>query len=100
MQSLTTFDNTNQPLPDFWILLRTVLERIRSWYMHRIRSSTEEAAAARDADILPLGPEQVFANGNKPLASAEAVLSPVTEPCGNGQNDERSRKSVSGIQFV
>ena len=77
MQSLTTFDNTSQPLPDFWILLKTLLERIWSWYMHRIRSSTEEAASARDADILPLGPEQVFANGNEALASAEVVPSPV-----------------------
>ena len=75
MQSLTAFDNANQPLPDFWILLKTLLERIRSWYMHRIQSSTEEAAATRDADIVPLGPEQVFANGDEALAFAEAILS-------------------------
>ena len=80
MHSLTTFDNTSQPLPDFWILLKTLLERIRSWYMHKIQSSTEEVATARDADILPLGPgirQQVLANGYEALGSAEAVLSPI-----------------------
>ena len=80
MQSLTTFDNTSQPLPDFWILLKTLLERIRSWYMHKIRSSTGESAAARDTDILPLGPairQQVFTNGYEASNSAEGVLSPI-----------------------
>ena len=80
MHSLTTFDNTSQPLPDFWVLLKTLLERIRSWYMYKIRSSTEEAATARDADILPHGPairQQVSANGYEALESDEAVLSPI-----------------------
>lgn len=82
MHSLTTFDNTSQPLPDFWILLKRLFERIRSWYMHKMRSSTEEAATARDADILPLGPairQQIFANGYDVLESADAVLSPIPE---------------------
>ena len=80
MQSLTTFDNTSQPLPDFWISVKMLLERIRSWYMHKIRSSTGEAATARDTDVLPLGPvlrQQVSANGYEALESAEAVLSPI-----------------------
>lgn len=80
MQSLTTFDNTSQPLPDFWILLKTLLERIRSWYMQKIQSSTEGAATARDVDALPLGPaigQQVSANRYEALESAEAVPSPV-----------------------
>ena len=79
MQSLTTFDRTSQPLPDFWILLKTLLDRIRSWYIHKIRSSTEEAATVRDADVLPLGPDirqQVFANAYEPVESAECILSP------------------------
>ena len=80
IQSLTTFDKTSQPLPDFWILLKTLLDRIRSWYIHKIRSSTEEAAITRDGDILPLGPairQQVSANGYESLDSAKAVLSPL-----------------------
>ena len=80
MHSLTTFDKTSQPLPDFWVLLKTLLERIRSWYMYRIRSSTEEAATARNADILPHGPairQQVSTNGYEALESDEAVLSPI-----------------------
>ena len=66
MQSLTTFDNTRQPIPDFWISMKTLLERMRSWYTHKIRLSTEEAATARDVDTLPLGPtirQQVSTNG-------------------------------------
>ena len=66
MQSLTTFDSTTQPLPDFWILLKRLLERIRSWYMQKIRWSTEESVTDRDADILPLGSpirQQVSTNG-------------------------------------
>ena len=78
MQSLTTFDTTSQPLPDFWILLKTLLDRIRCWYIHKIRLSTEEAATARDADILPPGPgtrQQIFANSDEAVESAEDTLS-------------------------
>ena len=66
MQSLTTFDNTRQPLPDFWILMKTLLERMRSWYTHKIRLSTDETAIARDTDTLPLWPDirqQISTNG-------------------------------------
>ncbi len=48
--------------------------------MHKIRSSTGEAATATDADILPPGQairQQVFANGYEVPESAEAVLSPI-----------------------
>ena len=80
LQSLTTFDKTSQPLPDFWIVLKTLLDRIRSWYIHKIRSSTEGATTATDADILPLGPatrQQVFANGYEAVESAEDILSTI-----------------------
>lgn len=56
MQSLTTFDKTRQPLLDPWVLLKTILERIQSWYTHKIRLSTEEGATARDTETLPLAP--------------------------------------------
>ena len=82
MQSLTTFDDTRQPLPDFWILMKTLLERMRSWYTHKIRLSTEEAATARDTDTLPLGPairQQVSTNGYEAQDFAVAATPKFTE---------------------
>ena len=56
MQSLTTFDKTRQPHLDSWVLLKQILERISSWYTHKIRLSTEEAATTKDTETLPLAP--------------------------------------------
>ena len=79
MQSLTTFDKTSQRLGDIWILLNGLLERIRSWYMHRIRLSPEEVATAKDTDALPHGPAirlQVSTNGYE---AQDSVVAPTTE---------------------
>lgn len=82
MQSLTTFDDTRQPLPDFWILMKTLLERMRSWYTHEIRLSTEEAATAINTDALPLEPAirpQVFTNGYEAQDPAVAPMTKFAE---------------------
>lgn len=80
MQLLTTSDRTRQPHADFWSLLKTLLERIRGWHMHKIRSSAEGAVTARITDNLPLSSairQQVSANGGGALESAEIVPSEV-----------------------
>ena len=82
MQSLTTFDKTSQRLGDIWILLKGLLERIQSWYMHRIRLSPEEVATAKDTDALPHGPAirpQVSTNGYEAQDSAVAPTAKFTE---------------------
>ena len=82
MQSLTTFDKTSQRLGDIWILLKGLLECIRSWYMHRIRLSPEEVATAKDTNALPHGPAikpQVSTNGYEAQDSAVAPTAEFTE---------------------
>ena len=76
VQSLTMFDKRSQRLGDIWILLKGLLERIRSWYTDRIRLSPEEVATAKDTDVLPLGPAmrpQVATNGYEAQNSAVAA---------------------------
>ena len=76
VQSLTMFDKRSQRLGDIWILLKGLLERIRSWYTGRIRLSPEEVATAKDTDVLPLGPAmrpQVATNGYEAQNSAVAA---------------------------
>ena len=70
MQSLTMCDRTSQRLGDFWSLLKTLLERVRSWYTHRIQLSPEEVPTAKDTDALP----RVSANGYEAQDSARAPI--------------------------
>ena len=76
MQSLTTYEKSLR-LGDFWILMQRILERVRSWYTHKIRLSTGETTTARDTGTLPLGPDirpQVSTNGYEAQESAVAPI--------------------------
>ena len=91
MQLLTTTNKISQPRTDFWTLLKTLMERIWSWY--RIRSSTEGAAIARATRVLPLGSairQQMSANGGGALESAETALSEVCAKMDEMMNDFES----------
>jgi hypothetical protein len=67
MQTLTTFKPPSQPRHDFWMAMKVIMEKMREWYIRRVRQgriagSSEMASEVIDQNITRDGSQQAPEN--------------------------------------
>jgi hypothetical protein len=68
MQSLSTFDQTKRPYPDFWYAMRMINELTKNWYIRKIRP---EQPSQTPSVATPSTPnEQRVSEGSCPITGA------------------------------